>query len=235
MRVGIMQPYFFPYLGYFSLIKHTDKFILLDKVQFIRHGWIERNRILKQSGGWNYISVPLQKHHRNILISDITINNEENWKQRIISQLGYYKGAANYYKIVKLVKYIFEHEFQSIVELNYYAMRIVCEYLKINTPIDIFSEMNLQINPPLASDEWALNICTSIQEATEYWNPINGIHFFDRQKYFIKDIDIHFQRMNITRYEQKNYEFEPWLSILDVMMFNSVEDINIMLDNYELF
>ena len=61
-KVAIMQPYFFPYLGYFSLIKHTDEFILFDPVQFIRHGWIERNRILKPENGWQYISVPLEKH-----------------------------------------------------------------------------------------------------------------------------------------------------------------------------
>jgi hypothetical protein len=58
MKLGIMQPYFFPYLGYFSLIKHTDRFILFDTVQFIRHGWIERNRILKQNEGWQYVQAP---------------------------------------------------------------------------------------------------------------------------------------------------------------------------------
>ena len=71
-----MQPYFFPYLGYISLLKHEDAFILFDTVQFIRHGWIERNRILKPNGGWQYIQIPLQKYHQNTVIKDIKINNQ---------------------------------------------------------------------------------------------------------------------------------------------------------------
>ena len=98
MRLGIMQPYFFPYIGYISLIKNVDKFILLDDVQFIRHGWIERNRILKPTGGWQYISVPLEKHGQKIAIKDIKINNSQQWKSKIISQLTYYKKAPYYRK-----------------------------------------------------------------------------------------------------------------------------------------
>lgn len=77
MKLGIMQPYFLPYLGYISLIKNTDKFILFDTVQFIRHGWIERNRILKQTGGWQYIQIPLEKKQMSTVIKDVKINNKE--------------------------------------------------------------------------------------------------------------------------------------------------------------
>ena len=97
MKLGIMQPYFFPYIGYFSLIKHTDDFILLDTVQFIRHGWIERNRILKPSDGWQYIMVPLKKHSRETLIKNIEINNEQQWKEKILAQLQHYKKQAPYF------------------------------------------------------------------------------------------------------------------------------------------
>src|SRR5450756_2454672 len=79
MRLGIMQPYFFPYLGYYSLIKNTDRFVFLDDVQFIRHGWIERNRILKPAEGWQYIAAPLEPHKRGTLIKDIAIRNTEDW------------------------------------------------------------------------------------------------------------------------------------------------------------
>src|SRR5665648_86327 len=91
MKVGIMQPYFFPYLGYFSLIKNTEQFILFDPVQFIKHGWIERNRILKPQGDWQYISVPLVKHSRDTIIKDIQISNTNDWKQTIFAQLVHYK------------------------------------------------------------------------------------------------------------------------------------------------
>lgn len=86
-----MQPYFLPYLGYISLIKHTDQFILFDTVQFIRHGWIERNRILKPDEGWQYIQVPLQKHSRDTLIKDIIIKNDVTWSEKILAQVKHYK------------------------------------------------------------------------------------------------------------------------------------------------
>lgn len=85
MKAAIMQPYFFPYLGYYSLIKHSDKWILFDVVQFIRHGWIERNRILKPGEGWQYVKVPLEKHNRSTLIKDIKIKNQEPWRELILS------------------------------------------------------------------------------------------------------------------------------------------------------
>ena len=91
MKVAIMQPYFFPYLGYFGLINHTEKFILFDTVQFIRHGWIERNRILKPMEDWQYIAVPLKKHSQKTLIKDIEINNSIDWKNKIFAQLTHYK------------------------------------------------------------------------------------------------------------------------------------------------
>src|SRR5690606_17982699 len=91
-KIGIMQPYFFPYLGYISLIKHTDKFILLDTVQFIRKGWIERNRILKQKEGWLYIQVPLKKENgRSTLIKDCKLDNSKPWKDKILAQFQIYK------------------------------------------------------------------------------------------------------------------------------------------------
>ena len=99
MKLAIMQPYFSPYLGYFSLIKHTDNFILLDTVQFIRHGWIERNRILKPGWDtWQYIKVPLEKHSKNSIIKDIRIKTNQDWKRKLISQLVHYKKRAPFYQ-----------------------------------------------------------------------------------------------------------------------------------------
>lgn len=234
MRLGIMQPYFFPYVGYYSLIKQTDYFILLDEVQFIRHGWIERNRILKQSGGWNYIAVPLEKHSRNTVISDIRINYRENWKQKIFSQLSYYKKAPNYAKVIDLVKDVFEEDYQDIVSYDYASIKCVNNYLGINTPIKIFSKMNLSIDKPNAADEWALNICKQIDGVSEYWNPVGGLDFFDKQKYVDNNIQIYFQKMKLQPYRQFSKEFEQGLSILDVLMFNGVDEVNQMLDEFDL-
>lgn len=235
MRLGIMQPYFFPYIGYFSLIKHTDRFILFDPVQFIRHGWIERNRTLKQNEGWQYIQAPLVKHDQATLIKDIKINNTTDWKGKILAQIQHYKKKSPYYfATLKVLNEIFSKEYDDIVSFNHASLLKVCEYLGINTQMDIFSDMHLEIEPVNAPDEWALNICKAIDGTTEYWNPIGGTSFFDKTKYEKAGLNIQFQQMNLEPYDQNRETFEAGLSIIDVMMFNSPEEINKMLDNYKL-
>lgn len=230
-----MQPYFFPYLGYISLFKHTDRFILFDTVQFIRHGWIDRNRILKPNEGWQYVQVPLQKYSRDTLIKDIRINNNFDWGKKILAQITHYKKKAPYYyKTVKLLQSIFDNSYDDIVTFNLESLKVLSNYLEIDTPIDVFSEMNLSIKQVNAPDEWALNICNALGEVSEYWNPPGGKDFFDIEKYRNAHIDLKFHTINHSEYNQKNNKFEQGLSIIDVMMFNSKEVINKMLDNYEL-
>lgn len=235
MKLAIMQPYFMPYIGYFSLIKHTDEFILFDPVQFIRHGWIERNRILKPTGGWQYIQVPIIKDNgRDTLIKDVKINNAEPWKQKIRSQLQPYKKIAPYYfKVVKLLDEIFAEEYADITHLNRKALMVVCNYLDIHRKFPVFSEMDLEIEPVNAPDEWALNICKALH-ADSYLNPIGGTEFFDRSKYENSGISIAFQQMTILEYDQKRQPFEPNLSIIDMLMFNSPDEVNNMLDMFSL-
>lgn len=235
MKIGIMQPYFFPYLGYFSLIKQTDRFILFDTVQFIRHGWIERNRILKPGTGWQYIKVPVKKHSRDTIIKEISIDNNQDWQGRIFRQLEHYKKRSPFYEdTIMILKRAFEIETDSIVKLNENILKVICDYIGLNVNIKVFSEMNLNIEKANAPDEWALNICKSLGDITEYWNPEGGLEFFNRSKYENEGIEIKFLKMNLTRYSQRRQEFEPGLSIVDVMMFNEPEKINEMLDKYEL-
>ena len=235
MKVAIMQPYFAPYIGYISLIKHTDQFILFDPVQFIRHGWIERNRILKQNDGWIYIQVPLIKVSRETLIKDLLINNDIDWKSKIVAQLQPYKKTApHYFKVLSLISKIFEQEFTSIVKLDQAFLEAICGYLGFRKKIEIFSEMDIKIETPKAADEWALHICNKLGDSITYINPIGGLEFFDRNKYEESNINIFFQKMKIEEYDQKREIFEPGLSIIDILMFNSIQEINIMLDQYEL-
>ncbi|WP_107942070.1 WbqC family protein [Metasolibacillus fluoroglycofenilyticus] len=235
MKVAIMQPYFFPYLGYFSLIKNTDQFILFDTVQYMRHGWIERNRILKPQEGWQYVQAPLMKHSKSTSIKDIQIKNEDNWKERIIRQLEHYKKKAPYYnEVISVVRLALELDTDSIVKLNENILKVVCAYIGIDLSVKVFSEMDITIKKVHAPDEWALNICESLGGIQEYWNPQGGIEFFNRKKYSDAGLTINFLKINLESYSQKRRAFEAGLSIIDVMMFNSPEEIRKMLDNYEL-
>lgn len=237
MKIAIMQPYFMPYIGYFSLIKHSDMFILFDTVQFIRHGWIERNRVLKQNEGWLYIKIPLIKSGRDTLIKDCYIDNSTDWKRKIISQLNTYKKLApNYHKVMNLMEELFKKDYNDITILNKISLEIVLDYLGIEKEIYVFSQMNVEIQEAQAPDEWALNICKSIRKEKKitYINPIGGLEFFDRKKYIDNAIDIYFQKMKLEQYSQHRESFESGLSMIDVLMFNSVEEVNLMLDQYEL-
>lgn len=244
MKIGIMQPYFFPYIGYFSLIKHTDEFMLFDPVQFIHHGWIERNRILKpinkskpavQGENWQYISVPLLAHARETTIKDIRINNSIDWREKIKSQLICYKKRAPYYsKVMEIVEEGLNIKTDSIVELNLNILKTICKYLNINTKLTVFSKEKLNIIHPKAPDEWALNICIAKQCIKEYINPPGGMSFFDEKKYLLNGIELSFLKNNLKPYVQRIGYFESGLSIIDVMMFNDVEKINEMLDDYEI-
>lgn len=236
MKIGIMQPYFFPYLGYISLIKHTDEFMLFDPVQFIRHGWIERNRILKPETGWQYISVPLQKHSQTTLIQDIKIDNSMQWQEKLMAQLAHYKKRSPFYKqTIDVIKAGLAEKTDSITKLNYNTLQATCQYLDIPFNCSIFSERDIKIEPVNAPDEWALNICKALKYA-EYWNPPGGMEFFDEAKYAKAGIKLVFQKPQLEFYSQRRgpENFEPGLSIIDVMMFNSPADINKMLDKYEL-
>lgn len=235
MRLGIMQPYFFPYLGYFALIKHTDQWIVFDTPQFIRHGWIERNRILKPGEGWQYIMVPLEKHSRDTAIKDIKIKQSIDWRRKILAQLEHYKRKAPYYSIViNLIKESIHFKTDSIVELDINILKAVCNYLNINFCYKVFSTSDIKTNKVNAPDEWALEISKALG-ATEYYNPPGGEEFFDKGKYKKSKIELKFLKLNSQEYIQQSNIFEPGLSIIDVMMFNSADEINYMLNKIILF
>jgi len=236
MILAMHQPYFMPYLGYFSLIKHADLFILSDLPQSIRHGWIERNRICKPIPGWQYVQIPLKKHPHTISIKYLTIDNSKNWKEKIFGQLDHYRKKAPYYKeAMKVVSQALDIQTDNLVILIKHSLKAVCDYLGIEPNMHIFSEMNLtEFKSPSSADEWGLNAALAVGNIKEYWNLYGGLELYDRRKYLENGIEIKFLKVKIEPYAQKTDLFEPSLSIIDVMMFNSAETINKMLDNYEL-
>lgn len=233
MRLGIMQPYFFPYIGYFSLIKATDNWIVFDHVQFIRHGWIERNRILKPLDGWQYISVPIEKHSRETAIKDVFVRKDD-WQLKILRQLEHYKKKAPFYHdtIEVLQKSFSAMNPQDIVSVNVESLKAVCEYIDIPFNYQIYSRMDLDIDPIAHAGSWALNISKALN-AHQYINPIGGKDIFDLKEFERAGIDIKFLKHSLPQYNQRRPIFEPGLSIIDVMMWNDPQTIKNMLDLYD--
>lgn len=236
MKVGIMQPYFFPYIGYFSLINHVDQFVFFDTPQYITHGWVNRNRVLQQDGTPHYIIVPIQKAPRKTAICDIKICNNEPWQRKIFSQLAAYKKKAPYYEdtIAFLHEIIDAEQWTRLSELNIKTTEAVCRYIGIDTAFETFSQMRLDIERVEAPDEWAMNITKAIHGDT-YVNPPGGESFFSREKYDFAGIKLQFLKTNMPKYIQRIGRFEPALSIIDVMMFNDRKAISGMLEDCTLF
>lgn len=190
---------------------------------------------MKPGQGWQYIQVPLVKFARETNIVDVKINNAENWKNRIVAQLQHYKKLAPYYRnVMELLDNVFADNYDDIVSFNKKSLEAVCKFLGFERNMEVYSKMNLQIEPVNAPDEWALNICKAIPGADEYINPPGGQSFFDKSKYDKNNIKLEFLEINLHEYSQKRPDFESGLSVIDVMMFNSPEEISTMLDDYKI-
>lgn len=235
MKLGIMQPYFFPYLGYFSLIKHTDKWVVFDTAQYINRGWINRNRILSQSAeGISHITVPVIKQSRNTRIKDKIIDNTKAWKTRIMGQVDFYKKRAEFFpEIHNLIEEIFSLEIENISTLNIIAIEKVCNYLKLEFDYTIYSKSMTEITSVNEPDEWALEISKEM-DASEYINLPGGKSFFDKSKFFKAGIELKFLTHKLNPYKTVTRNFFPRLSILDVMMCNSPKEVNKILDDIKI-
>lgn len=222
MKISVMQPYFFPYLGYFQLIAASDIFVILDDVQFIDKGWINRNRILHPAveKKWNYINVPLSKRNQFSKIKDVKIDNSKNWKSTILGKISHYKPwAPNYYFIKNLLENYFENDFESINKLCEFTISSICSLFDIKTKILLFSELGLNLPKISKPGDWGLFITKSLG-GKEFINPINGKNLFQKEDYQMHNIDLKFIEFFNFKYSQYNREFESKLSVIDMILCN---------------
>lgn len=229
MKLGIMQPYFFPYLGYFDLINCTNRWVIFDSAQYIRHGWVNRNRILHPKKSWKYIVVPLKKHPRESPIAEIQMADDR-WMDRILGQLDHYRKRAPFFQsTVDLVRDCFATDEKHLSRLNGRCLARTCERLGIDFREEYFSDMNLHLPTNLSAGEWALQISKSLG-ATTYVNPVGGKDLFDPIQFQNVGVDLVFRESDLLVYDCQPYEFHKGLSIIDVMMWNDASDIKRFLD-----
>lgn len=171
MIVGIMQPYFFPYIGYWQLMNAVDKYVVFDDVNYINRGWINRNRILFH-GNPKYFNLPLIGASQNKLINEIRVNPDKklvNRNMRIIEEA--YKKAPYFEEAYLLIKEIMRTEGETAVEFIVDSFQHLCVYLGIETERLLSSE--IEKDNTLKGQEKILNIC-QILGADKYINPIGG-------------------------------------------------------------
>jgi WbqC-like protein family len=231
MKLGIMQPYIFPYIGYFQLINAVDKFVIYDDVNFINKSWINRNRILN-NGQESLFTIPLKEASQNKLINEIEVNWDDSWKNKFFKTLEQcYKKAPFYQDVLSIIEETFNNDKEIISKVIEVNLILICKYLDINTAI--VSSSGIYKNNHLKAQERILDIC--IQEKAEHYvNPIGGVELYDKSFFENQNIKLSFIKSNLIEYKQFKNDFVPWLSMIDVLMFNSKEKIKEFLNNYEL-
>jgi len=235
MKIAIRQPYFFPYLGYFDLINNVDLFIIYDSVQYIQQGWINRNRILHPSrSGWQYITVPLKKasFHQSYRtpICDIKISNNIDWKPHLIGQLAHYKRSSPHASAsIEFVKNCLESQEESISKFNVHLLEEITNLLGIKFDVQYSSELKIELDKNRTAQERVLDLCEFFG-AKEYVNLPGGVDLYDPQAFKERDINLVFRKLPTFFYPTSNYTFEPNLSIIDILMWNTPHSVKSYLD-----
>jgi WbqC-like protein family len=227
MRVGIMQPYFFPYFGHFALIANVDEWIVFDVTQYTRKTWINRNRVLHPSSGANWVSVPLEDSSLSIKIREARVLDLGAAAKSTLGKLSHYRRKAPYARQVEgIVETTFAAEGigDSLVGLNVAGLETVCAYLGVPFRRTICSEMSLPLPENLGPGEWAPAIASQIG-AEVYVNPIGGRALFRVEDFEKRGVKLEFLEADNFAYETGPFQFIPNLSILDVLMWNSPEVI----------
>lgn len=247
-----MQPYFFPYIGYFQLINAVDDFIVYDEVNFIKKGWINKNNILI-NGKPYVINVPLREKSSFKKINEVEILNDNNWKKKMLLDFQMNYKRAKYFKdVYPILEKVINYPTDKISELNFQSIKCVCDYLGIKTIIsnDIskFTELESKLDNDTIDEKLfpniklnyferkvirILEICR-IKNATIYINPIGGTSLYAKDDFLANNVELKFLKTKEISYRQHGNDFVPYLSIIDILMFNSIEEVNQFLDKYEL-
>ena len=226
-----MQPYLFPYIGYFQLIKAADKFVIFDDVNFINKGWINRNNILV-NGKAHLFTLPLEKSGQNRLIKDIGILQNTDWKTKFLKTIDLNYRSAPYFKEINdLVSEIIGSNEKNISKYIFFSLEKINEYLDINTKI--IESSSVYLNDNFKQQERIIDIC--IKEKADYYiNPTGGMELYSKEEFKSKGIILNFIKSKKIEYKQFENTFVDSLSMIDVLMFNSKNRVREFLNEYEL-
>ena len=216
MRVSIMQPYFLPYIGYFQLIAEANVFVVYDNIKYTKKGWINRNRMLL-NGTDVMFSLPLKNDSDYLdviereLVADFS-------RDKLLNQFkGAYAHAPYFAQTFPLIERIVHYEEHNLFRYVHHAIVSVCEHLGLTTEIRVSSD--IAIDHELKGQDKVIALCEALG-ADCYVNPIGGMALYSKEVFKSCGIDLKFIRSQPFEYRQLGNAFVPWLSIVDVMMFN---------------
>lgn len=231
MKIAIMQPYIFPYIGYFQLIAAADKFILYDDVSFINKGWINRNNILV-NGQSHMFTIPLKKASQNKPINEIEVSEDIVWKEKLLKSIKQsYSKAPQFDEVFNLIEKVLGNRSGNVS--GFIHNSLIKTLAKLNIDTQIIASSSVYNNSGLKAQERIIDICKR-ENADTYINPSGGVELYSESKFAANNINLKFLKPLLKPYRQFTGNFIPGLSILDVMMFNSSEEMQKLLYSYEL-
>lgn len=234
MKLAIMQPYVFPYIGYFQLIAATDKFIVYDDVTFIKQGWINRNNILI-NGKPHLFTIPLEKASSFISIRDTELNRKfyPNWAKKFIKTLEQnYRKAPCFSAVMSLVEETLSANNVTAADVARASILNTINYLSIGS--DVVPSSSIYQNNQLTGQDRILDICKK-EHAHSYINAIGGQSLYSKEEFLKHGVELKFIKPIARPYKQfPGEEFVPWLSIIDILMYNEPLAVKQMLEDYEL-
>lgn len=228
VRLSINQPYFFPYIGFFQLLHACSKFVSLDDANFIKRGWINRNRILI-NGKPTYLNLQIVDASQNRKICETKIDKYSGWKDDILKKLRIsYSRAPFYTDTFTVVRNTLDTHSDLVSDISFQSILEVCNYLKLRREFG-----RCQGDVAGSGEERIIGICKK-ENAGSYVNLPGGQELYDREKFRNDGIELLFIEPKLREYRQFGGDFVPGLSIIDVMMFNSPEAILDMISDYGL-
>lgn len=224
-----MQPYLFPYIGYFQLMNAVDEFVVYDNIEFTKKGWVNRNRILV-NGNDAVISFPLKKDSDYLEIKQRFL--ADSWSSDKIKMLNKikesYRKAPFFETAFPIIEKCILFKESNLFQFIFHSLNTLKSYLGVETQFIISSE--IEIDHHLKSENKVLAICKA-RNADVYINPIGGVELYNKETFKQQSIELHFLKTGEIIYPQFQNDFIPFLSIIDVMMFNSTEKIHTYLSN----
>jgi len=223
-----MQPYFFPYIGYWQLINAVDIFVIYDDVNFIKRGYISRNNILQNQKA-QLFTLELIGASQNKKINEISVGNNSKKLLKTIKQN--YSKAPFFNDVFQVLDEILNNEEKELSKFLGFSLVKIAKYLNIDTKFLYSSDIK---NDKTFKAQDRLIEMSKILNATGYINSIGGIELYDKEVFSQNDINLSFLKTHEISYKQFNNEFVPNLSIVDILMFNSKDNIKNMLNQFQL-
>ena len=223
MTAGIMQPYFLPYIGYFQLIAAVDVFVVYDNIKYTKKGWINRNR-MPQNGSDATFTLPLKSAPDSLDVVERELAPDFNRDKLLNRVREAYRRAPYFEQTFPLIEQIGRHDDTNLFRFLHHSIATICQHLEIATEIRVSSEISM--DHQLRSQDRVLACCAALG-ANTYVNAIGGVDLYSKEAFRARGMDLKFLRSKSFEYPQFGDPFVPWLSIIDVLMFNSAEQTRV--------